>query len=307
MNIKKTYYRYKVYGVNIESEIILPELEELGELEDIDITINYGIMPDKIQDYIKKGKNYKFKKREMWFYIKDVAKYLITNGSSIIVEPEKNAPDIEIKKFILGSCLGMALLQRYTVAIHGGVVVVNDKAIILTGDSGAGKSTLTAAFRIAGYKFMSDDVAATIIDLDRLDYPLVCPGYPRQKLCIDAMESMDYDKENYIKIDKIRNKYSIPTNDSFVQKNMPLGAIIELTSDDCDCVEIEEVNGLDKIEMLMKNIYRIEITKKSGIYDKYLRKCIHIAKQVPFYRLKRPIGRLSVKEQIDIIKSIGVV
>ena len=66
-------------------------------------------------------------------------------------------------------------------------------------------------------------------------------------------------------------------------------------------------NGLDKIEMLMKNIYRIEITKKSGIYDKYLRKCIHIAKQVPFYRLKRPIGRLSVKEQIDIIKSIGVV
>ena len=59
--------------------------------------------------------------------------------------------------------------------------------------------------------------------------------------------------------------------------------------------------------LLEKNIYRIEITKKSGIYDKYLRKCIHIAKQVPFYRLKRPIGRLSVKEQIDIIKSIGVV
>lgn len=307
MDEKKMEYRYKVYGLNVESDIFLPELQILDNSEHIDVKLCFGSMPEKVQNYIKKGKKYRYKKREMWFYIDGVAKYMITNANAIIVEPEEDASDIEIKKFILGSCLGMILLQRYTVAIHGGTVVINDKAIVLTGDSGAGKSTLTAAFRIAGYKFMSDDVAATKIDLDKLNYPLVCPGYPRQKLCIDAMDSMNYDIDNFTKIDEVRNKYSIPTHDSFISKNIPLGAIIELTAEHCDSVEIEEVNGLDKIEMLMKNIYRIEITKKSGIYDKYFKKCMHIAKQVPFYRLKRPIGKLSVKEQIDTIKNIGVV
>lgn len=306
MNKNTDKYRYKIYGLNIESEIILPELEVLDQGEPIDVNISYGIMPSKIQSYIKKGKRNRYKKREMWFYIDKVANYLITNGDSIIVEPDNNASDIEIKKFILGSCLGMALIQRQTVAIHGGTVVVNNKAIILTGNSGAGKSTLTAAFRLDGYKFLSDDVAATIVDLDNLEDILVCPGYPRQKLCIDAMNNMDYNAGDFTMIDETRNKYSIPTDESFVSNNIPLGAIVEINACACDCVEIEEVDGLDKIDLLMKNIYRIEITTKSGIYDKYLSKCINIAKKVPFYRLKRPIGKLSVKEQIDLINDVGV-
>lgn len=35
------------------------------------------------------------------------------------------------------------LIQRNIVAIHGGSVLIDDKAIICTGDTGAGKSTLT--------------------------------------------------------------------------------------------------------------------------------------------------------------------
>lgn len=300
-------YKYKVYGLKIESDLILPELERLDESDNVDVIISCGSMPIKISESIKNGKKYKYKKKEMWFYIEGVAKYLVSNGNSIIVEIDANASSVEVKKFILGSCLGMTLLQRYTVAIHGGTVVVDDKAIVLTGDSGAGKSTLTAAFRIAGYKFMSDDVAATIVDLDNLQNPLICPGYPRQKLCIDVMNSMNYEVDNFIKIDQVRNKYSVPTNESFIPNNMQLGAIVEIQAGDYDCVKLEEVNGIEKIDMLMKNIYRIEITKKSGIYDKYLKKCIHIAKQIPFYKLKRPKGKLTVNEQIDLIKNIGVV
>ncbi len=263
-------------------------------------------MKGKIHDYIKSGKRSKYRKSEMWFYIDNVATYLISKGKNIVVEQMPGASSVEVKKFILGSCLGMALIQRHTVAIHGGTVAINDKAVILTGDSGAGKSTLTAAFRILGYKFMSDDVAATFINLDSLEYPLVCPGYPRQKLCLDAMNSMNYNHDELVKIDENRNKYSIPTNDSFISNNIPLGAIVEISVGESNEVEIEEVDGLDKIELLLKNIYRIEITRKTGISDKYLNKCIHIAKTVPFYRLKRPKNKLTVKEQINLIRNIGV-
>ena len=65
-----------------------------------------------------------------------------------------------MKIYVMCSCLGFIMLQRNMVAIHGGgVIEMDNKAVIFTGDRGAGKSTLTTALRRKGYKFISDDVA----------------------------------------------------------------------------------------------------------------------------------------------------
>ena len=85
------------------------------------------------------------------------------------------------------------MLQRKMVAIHGGVIEMDNKAVIFTGDRGAGKSTLTTALRRKGYKFISDDVAGIKID----KVPYVMPGFPYQKLCESAMDNFEYDKEKY--------------------------------------------------------------------------------------------------------------
>ena len=154
-------YSYNVYGLNVQSEIEFPELlsSNCKEYKYTDVNISYGRLSKEIAEEIEMGKLCSLNKETMWFYINDVAKYYIHSGNIIIVEPFNNADNHDVKAFLLGSAFGMLLIQKNIVAIHGGTIVVDGQAIIITGEQGAGKSTLTSALREKGYFFMADDVS----------------------------------------------------------------------------------------------------------------------------------------------------
>lgn len=114
----------------------------------------YGEIPDKFKMIREKGQTGYFTYDEVWFYIKDVASYYISDGNTVIIEPYDNSDKEMINIFFMCSCLGFIMLQRNKVAIHGSAVVINDKAVILTGGRGAGKSTLSTALRLKGYKLI---------------------------------------------------------------------------------------------------------------------------------------------------------
>ena len=52
------------------------------------------------------------------------------------------------------------MIQRDIVAIHGGTIVIDNKAIILTGNRGAGKSTLS--------RKLSDKLNIPVYHLDKI-------------------------------------------------------------------------------------------------------------------------------------------
>jgi len=62
--------------------------------------------------------------------------------------------------YLLGPVLGMVLLLRGVICLHGSAVVVDDQAIALVGAAGAGKSTTAAAFAGLGHPVLSEDVLA---------------------------------------------------------------------------------------------------------------------------------------------------
>ncbi len=202
MEENKMKYYYKVYGLNIESEIKIPELIILEKENEpnIDVTIYIDKMPESINIAKEQGILEGFRKNEMWFYVKGIATYYIKNGKEIVVEPYRNIDDHYIKTYILGSAFGLLLIQRNIVAIHGGTVVIDDKAIICTGDTGAGKSTLTSALRLNGARLVADDVSS----IDIKDEIMVYPAYPQQKLCGDAVRKLGYDTGDFIRIDEGR-------------------------------------------------------------------------------------------------------
>ncbi|GIM28733.1 HPr kinase [Clostridium polyendosporum] len=294
-------YTYKVYGMDIKSEIFLPELLPVSNKEDdyADVTISYGVMPKDIRHELENGQMYRFRKNEMWFSIKEVANYYIYNGNTIIVEPYLNGNMEYIKIFLLGSAFGMLLIQRDMVAIHGSTVIVDGQGVIFTGESGTGKSTLTAAFREKGYAFLADDVSVTSKGIDGVS--IINPGYPQQKLCKDAMEKMGYDTDKFIMIDSDRDKYAIPVCNDFFKEAVSLGAVFELTVGEVNNVSINEIVGSEKLKVLLKNIYRIELTSYVGMSPSYFKNCIDIVKKIPLYRVIRPKNSFSVEQQIELI------
>lgn len=302
-NDEEINYHYKVYGLIVKSQVLLPELIVANddEIGNIDVDVTYGIMPEEVKKMLDNGITCKLEKDSMWFSVNNVGHYYITKGKTIVVEPHENADKAQIKAFLLGSAFGFLLIQRNKLAIHGGTILIDDKAVIFTGDTGAGKSTMTAAFRAKGYSFMSDDVS--VIGQFEDGTHIIYPGYPQQKLCKDAVKNMGYNPEDFVMIGDDREKYIIPAKESFVNNHTVIRAIIELSIGDEDEVEISEVLGSEKIILLMKNIYRIEVTRFAGLSREYFRKCLDTVKNIPIYKLKRPRERHTVEEQISIILS----
>lgn len=298
-------YYYRVYGIEIESEI---KIEEFLEIDELDfewerVEIRYGNIPKDIMNRLKAGQYSCENRNDIYLYIEGVATYYISNGNKVIIDIYKNADKKMVNIYLLGSVLGILMIQRRQVAIHGATISKNNKAFILTGDRGAGKSTLTTALGLKGYDFLSDDVAA----VSCISKPVISHGFPYQKLCEDAINKLDYDKSkcrSFIAEDKI--KYLVPVKDKFIKSNVELNSIFEISiSYNRDDVIIEEVIGHEKLEKILEHIYRKEYIKACGGMSKeYFKECVNIAKNIRFYKIIRPYGKFTLDDQIRLIEEI---
>ena len=299
--MREKIYHYKVYGINIDSRIEIPEFPVNKEnINNKKVDLILGKASDSIKEEIDKGRRISVARDNIWFHAEGVATYMINNGNEVMVEPCENYDEKLLKVYIMGSVMGFLLLQQQVLAIHGGTTVINDKAVVFTGDRGAGKSTLITALGERGYKFLADDVAAIRIK----DMPMVNPGFPYHKLCEDAVEKMNYDKA---KITFFRGdgkiKYLVPDFKGFCDKETPLKALIEITEGDVDSVKLEEIFGQKKFYKLLNNIYRNEYLSRMGeIPPKYFKQCMEVAKNIKCYTLIRPRDKFTVEEQIKLIE-----
>jgi hypothetical protein len=89
--------------------------------------------------------------------------------------------------YLLAHFLGLVLRLRGVTCLHGSVVEVGKRAVILAGESGAGKSTTAAALARRGLSVVADDFAALT---DREAKFLVQPGYPNLLLLPSSVQAL---------------------------------------------------------------------------------------------------------------------
>ncbi len=287
---------YKIYGLVIHSEIRLPEAI-VCEATTADVEITYGAMPNIIQrksedqacdNLIAPGMR--------WFYIPDEGSFLIQGGTNIIVHRDEAADEKHIRALLLGACLGCILFQREIIAIHGAAVVWKEKAILISGRSGAGKSTLSTEFRNRGCQFMADDTIA-ITSTNEGVYAF--PSYPQQKLCVDAAVRYGYDLNNLVLLNEERNKYGIDLSSSFCPDMREVGAFIYLDTYEEDKLLIEVLNGADKLNLIMENLYNFMDYRITGMSSTIFKKCLEIAKKVPVIRVRRPVKQNTIEQIVE--------
>lgn len=297
----KEYY-YRVYGINIKSDIKIDELLQVDAFNHDDIvTVSRGIMPKEVQTLHKQGKFVALSSKQIYLYIPGIATYYINNGNKIIIEPYYKSDEKMVNIYFIGCVLGILMHQRGRVSIHGATIVKNNKAIIVAGECGVGKSTLSTQLRNKEYQFISDDVAAIKLN----NKPYVMPGFPYQKLCEDIVEKLGYDKEKYNSFTSdSKIKYLIPVKEKFIDHSIELYAIFELTIGEVDEVTIEKVSGHNKLEKILNNLFcKNYINPCEAMNKEYFKQCIDIAKNINVYRIIRPYGKFTVDEQIKLIEN----
>ncbi|MGL5151703.1 MAG: hypothetical protein ACRC7N_14150 [Clostridium sp.] len=302
-------YFYRIYGLNILSEINLPWVNQtdINEKIDVEITVSNEEMKN-LEGY------YYYGKMDGWFRIKDLATFRVIDGNKIIIYKEIDDIENHLEKacvFILGTALGYILIQKGIVAMHGGAIISEEKGALIVGRQGAGKSTAISKLLNLGYVFLADDLSA--LRINENGQVIVSPAFPQRKLCRDGLVRMGLDVSKYELYDEIRDKFNIPSDEFFCNEEREVDSIYYLEwvneeefkkigEDVNNGIIEEEINpinieykysyiikakGLDKVKIIMDNIFRIEIIRQIGIEQEYFKKCIAIANKVSVFIVKR--------------------
>ena len=155
---------------------------------------------------------------QLWLHVPEVARYLVSRGESVVVDPDGDPDEDSLRVFLLGSALGALLFQRGYLVLHGNAVRVRDQCLICVGPSGAGKSTLAAEFMRRGHEVLADDVVPVAADCR------ILPGFPRIKLWQDAADRLAIETAGLRRIRPQLEKYQLPGTRT-VLRHVPSGAV----------------------------------------------------------------------------------
>lgn len=293
---------YRVFGLTVESEIPLDELISIDNNinENCDVLVKLGKNPEAIDHPLVASTYYQLSKSEILFEIPTLGKFYIKEGSLIQVELFESTDEKKVKVYILGICMGMIMVQKNRIPIHGSGLVHKNRGMIVCGSSGAGKSTLTEALKQHGFDIMSDDLTP-LVESD--GHVWMKHGYPFQRLCRDVVDHFGYDVNDLERAVAEVEKYKVSNYERFHQADTQLRAIYYLNKSDVEAVTISEVKGPAKLPILVDNLYAYWLIKQIGLDPSLIKQLMSIANQVKVYTITRPLKGMTTDDQINKILS----
>ncbi|MGJ7911425.1 aldolase [Neobacillus sp. LXY-1] len=303
MTITKSALLYKGFGLNLLSEIVLPEMTLLKHtVNEADIEIKkrdlsqrwYEIDSGTVKKFVVQG-------NEIMFEVPDTAIFSIQNGKEIIVSPIKGTEEDKIRLYILGTCMGAVLLQRKILPLHGSAIAIEGKAYAIVGHSGAGKSTLAAALMNKGYQLLSDDVIP--ISFDQNNVPYVTPSYPQQKLWQESLNQFGIESANLQPLFDRETKFAVPVHERFLEEKIPLEAIFELVINEQEKPHLKKIEGLEQLHTLNIHTYRNFLVTRLGMTEWHFKESAKILNHINMFQLQRPIGEFTASELMSLLLS----
>lgn len=235
---------------------------------------------------------------EVQLFVPEVGRFRMTSGQQIEVDPIPAHRPALMDVYLMGSCMGVILQQRGMFLLHGSCVTDGQRAILIAGDSGAGKSTLAAEFVAQGWRLMTDDVSA-IEGIGEI--PVVRSSYPTQRLWADAVERYG-DRGGDIRslyTEGDSEKFGLDASRYFWDGQCPICLILLLLPKELPQL-IQPIEGMAKIDQLMRNTYRLYMMPLAA-QQAHFRRCFALADQVPMALLLRDQRGQSAKGSYELI------
>lgn len=267
----------------LKDSITVPQQYYKFPLTDVKIEISNKIK--EIEDPLYNDTFFRVTQNEFSMKVEDVGTFYAANGNFISMCLNEQAKRETIELYLNGSTYGAILHQRKIMPMHGSCFVYGNKGIMLCGDSGAGKSSLTAAFVLDNNEFLTDDITPIVI---KNNQALIWTMSDRIKLWGDSLNQLSQSKESLRRIDPETEKFYFPLS-SNKESHFALEHIFLLDIHDNSSIIIKEVNGVEKIMALRKEIYRLEymfgMPENESLYFKDLAAICNLTKVT---KLSRP-------------------
>lgn len=277
---------YQAFGLRILSEYTLPELFQPTWNEEplATITVKRGDLTEMWQEHAPPGEYFVIMDSQVLFMVPEVGIFLVENGDTLIVSTYPEVGEDRLRLYILGTGIGLILLQQQILPLHGSCIAIDGKAYAILGHSGAGKSTLASVLLNKGYRLLSDDIIP-IVMLD--NNPIAIPSYPQQKLWQESLDALNLSQSDYHPIYNRETKFTVPVQQHFHSETLPLAGVIELVKSDGDA-SIHPISGMERYLMLFNHTYRNFLVTGGGLMDWHFNYLARFINRITVYRLRRP-------------------
>jgi hypothetical protein len=276
---------YSLFSLVIASELALPELPPAPARAAADAIVRRGSIdrPHAHAGYSP------CEDGATLLTVTDVGRFLIRDGREIVIDAP-DAPERNVRLFLLGSAFGALLHQRGLMPLHANAVVIEDRAFAFCGHSGAGKSTMAAWFHDRGAPILADDVC--VIGFDGDGAPQAYPGIPRLRLWRQALVETGRLADDFERSFDALDKYDVPVSSQNRPDPAPLAAIylLDRGAPVLEAGTIERLTGVAAVETLVSNTYRGAYLRTIGGTGAHLSACARIARSVPVFRAARLWG-----------------
>ncbi|MFD1707982.1 aldolase [Siminovitchia sediminis] len=288
-------YYYKAFGFKIQSIIPLPELQKIpihSNEEDIDIVVELDELSELWEETAYPNQYFSILGDAVLFHVPDIAIYRIQNGTHISISAFGSSSLDHIRLYLLGTCMGILLMQRRILPLHGSAIMIGGKAYAIVGESGAGKSTLASAFLQKGYQLISDDVIP--VQLKTEGMPIVTPAYPQQKLWEESLQAFDMEPTNFKPIIDREKKFAVPVQSHFAGDPVELAGIYELIKIKNGTPNIVPTEKLDRLHTIFRHTYRNFLLGRLGLMEWHFQLTTQIIQKTDIYQLRRPHHKFTV-------------
>jgi len=297
--IQPTTFRYLAYGLRIESELALPELMPIAQMEagaqsfgdEYDVTVTIGTVPAVDATAVDMGEDQWRLGDRVWLRYPGVCRILVDQGRSIVVDPVDGVEERVVRLFILGNAIGTLLHQRGNLVLHAGAVAVEGVAVAFVGFSGAGKSTMTATMVARGHSPIADDVVA--VEIDAQGQPVVRFGFPQLKLHPDSASALPFPEATFSPLHPEFAKLGHQVPIVSPPGACPLAAVYVLEFTGEDEPSIERLRPTKAMFELIRHSYAAKMLKDHAGQDGpastvHFDQVATLAAAIPVSRLKRP-------------------
>ena len=283
-------YFYWAYGINIGSQVRLPDLIETASAPDV--RIRYGKVTDsrllgsllaRSETFLRPGCKIVAGPAAMCINWERVGTFLVHHGSEVIIEPDPNACAEDLHPFLTGPVLSVLLHQRGLFVLHASAVVIKDFAVGFLGAKGDGKSTLAAHLQVRGHKLIADDIVP--VDLAN-EKPVVVAGFPRIKLYRDSIEAVGREPANFPVIHRFVDKRSFQHSRELSMEPIRLHSLYVLSED--QEVGLEKLAHLPAFIEMARHTYINRYLKALNCESQHFQQCEKLVQKVPVWKLNRP-------------------
>lgn len=278
-------YHYRICGLTVASDLKLdgawPHLPKPGETPDV--VMCRGEVPHSLASPQVARPGWDSDAHNLLLRGEGVGRFLITDGVTVLFEPEEGVLAEECAVYLQGTVIGMLLHQRGAAVLHASSVAVGGKAILFCGISGEGKSTLAANLSTCGYPVVSDDVCLVSFRDDGL--PVIIADTRKLKLTEASIEAIGLEEAHSDPARGLTVKSYVTPPARWEQGELPIGAIYFLRSS--GAFEIIPLALGEALQSLSRNAHRPGLVRNTGQTARYFQANARILCHAPAFVLSR--------------------